>query len=80
MLFTAEGCEKYLSGAILDPETLYQKSDGGVLFPELLKSRGILPGVKPHLKIYEVRAYYGARALLWSEGLPPASASQPPHH
>jgi len=52
MLFTAPGCENYLSGAILDPETLYQKSDDGVLFPELLKSRGILPGVKPHLKIY----------------------------
>ena len=54
MLFTAPGCENYLSGAILDPETLYQKSDEGVLFPELLKSRGILPGVKPHLKIYEL--------------------------
>ena len=54
MLFTAPGCEKYLSGAILDPETLYQKSDDGVLFPQLLKSRGILPGVKPHLKIYEL--------------------------
>lgn len=52
MLFTAPGCENYLSGAILDPETLYQKSDDGVLFPELLKQRGILPGVKPHLKIY----------------------------
>ena len=24
MLFTAENCEKYLSAAILDPETLYQ--------------------------------------------------------
>lgn len=54
MLFTAPGCENYLSGAILDPETLYQKSDDGVLFPELLKSKGILPGVKPHLKIYEL--------------------------
>jgi fructose-bisphosphate aldolase class I len=26
MLFETPGCEKYLSGAILDPETLYQKS------------------------------------------------------
>ncbi len=26
MLFTAEGCEDYLSAAILDPETLYQVS------------------------------------------------------
>lgn len=52
MLFTAEGCEDYLSAAILDPETLYQKSDDGQLFPELLSERGIVPGIKPHLKIY----------------------------
>jgi len=54
MLFTADGCENYLSAAILDPETLYQKSDDGKLFPELLTERGIVPGVKPHLKIYEL--------------------------
>jgi len=54
MLFTAEGCEDYLSAAILDPETLYQKSDDGKLFPELLSERGIVPGIKPHLKIYEL--------------------------
>ena len=56
MLFTASdgtnGCEEYLSGAILDPETIYQKSDDGTPFPELLAKRGIVPGVKPHLKIY----------------------------
>lgn len=27
MLFTAPGCENYLSAAILDPETLYQVSE-----------------------------------------------------
>lgn len=52
MLFTAEGCENYLSAAILDPETLYQKSDDGKLFPDVLKERDIVPGIKPHLKIY----------------------------
>lgn len=52
MLFTASGCENYLCGAILDPETLYQKSDDGVLFPDLLTEAGIVPGIKPHLKIY----------------------------
>jgi len=52
MLFTADGCENYLSAAILDPETLYQKSDDGTLFPDLLTERGIVPGIKPHLKIY----------------------------
>jgi fructose-bisphosphate aldolase class I len=52
MLFTAHGCDKYLCGAILDPETLDQKSDSGSHFPELLSSKGIIPGVKPHLKTY----------------------------
>lgn len=52
MLFETNGCEKYLSAAILDPETLYQRSDGGLMFPEVLAKKGIVPGVKPHLKIY----------------------------
>ncbi|KAG7356210.1 fructose-bisphosphate aldolase [Nitzschia inconspicua] len=52
MLFEAEGCENYLSAAILDPETLYQRSDSGLLFPEVLSKKGIVPGIKPHLKIY----------------------------
>jgi fructose-bisphosphate aldolase class I len=52
MLFEAPGCEEYLCAAILDPETLYQKSDAsGKLFPELLTDKGIVPGVKPHLKV-----------------------------
>lgn len=52
MLFTAEGCENYLSAAILDPETLYQNADDGRPFPQLLTDRGIVPGIKPHLKVY----------------------------
>ena len=52
MLFTAPKCEEYLCGAILDPETLLQTSDHGTLFPKLLQERGIVPGVKPHLKVY----------------------------
>lgn len=53
MLFEAPGCENYLSAAILDPETLYQKSDtDGKMFPEVLTERGIVPGIKPHLKVY----------------------------
>uniref|UniRef100_A0A7S1UGC3 fructose-bisphosphate aldolase n=2 Tax=Phaeomonas parva TaxID=124430 RepID=A0A7S1UGC3_9STRA len=53
MLFEAEDAEKYLSGAILDIETVFQKSTtSGEPFPEMLKKRGIVPGVKPHLKVY----------------------------
>ena len=39
--------EKYLSGVILYSETLDQKDDeDGLYFPESLKKRGILPGIK----------------------------------
>lgn len=54
MLFEAEGIGEYLSAAILDPETIFQKDDDGVLFPKALMDRDILPGVKPHLKVYEL--------------------------
>ncbi|MSQ92904.1 MAG: fructose-bisphosphate aldolase class I, partial [Gammaproteobacteria bacterium] len=46
LLFTAPGAEKYISGVILFDETLRQKSSNGRPFPELLASRGILPGIK----------------------------------
>jgi fructose-bisphosphate aldolase class I len=53
MLFEAPGANAFLSGAILDPETLYQKSNtNGKTFPQVLTERGIVPGVKPHLKAY----------------------------
>jgi len=52
MLFETPGVDAYLSAAILDPETMTQKDDNGVLFTEALQARGIVPGVKPHLKPY----------------------------
>ncbi|KAJ8958405.1 hypothetical protein NQ318_002187 [Aromia moschata] len=36
----------YISGVILFHETLYQKADDGTPFVELLKQRGIIPGIK----------------------------------
>uniref|UniRef100_A0A7S2HMU7 fructose-bisphosphate aldolase n=1 Tax=Zooxanthella nutricula TaxID=1333877 RepID=A0A7S2HMU7_9DINO len=54
MLFEAPGASEHLSAAILDPETMYQKNDAGVLFPEALAKLGIVPGVKPHLKVYKL--------------------------
>lgn len=36
----------FISGVILFHETLYQKADDGTPFPELLKQRGIIPGIK----------------------------------
>jgi fructose-bisphosphate aldolase class I len=46
MLFETDDIEKYIGGVILFEETLDQKTDDGVTLPELLFSRGILPGIK----------------------------------
>ncbi|HZN85809.1 MAG TPA: class I fructose-bisphosphate aldolase [Burkholderiales bacterium] len=46
LLFTAPGVEQFLSGVILFDETLRQKTDDGVPFPEYMAKKGILPGIK----------------------------------
>ena len=51
LLFSMETLPTYISGVILDPETLYQSADTGASFPEYLQSRNIVPGIKPHLKV-----------------------------
>lgn len=46
LIFSPEGLEEYISGIILYEETLYQSNSDGVLFTEIMKSKGILPGIK----------------------------------
>jgi hypothetical protein len=40
------GIEQYVSGVILFEETLYQNADDGTPFVDIMKSLGILPGIK----------------------------------
>lgn len=47
LLFNApEELNTYISGVILFDETVYHKDKNGVPFPEVLKKRGIIPGIK----------------------------------
>lgn len=46
MLFTTPGAEEYISGVILFDETIRQSAADGTPFPELLASKGIIPGIK----------------------------------
>lgn len=46
MLLSTPGCSQYIAGVILFEETLNQKTSKGIAFPEMLKSIGILPGIK----------------------------------
>lgn len=45
-LFTTPGIEEFISGVILYDETIRQESDDGTPFPELLATKGIMPGIK----------------------------------
>jgi fructose-bisphosphate aldolase class I len=46
LLFTTPNLGKYISGAILFEETLYQDGSGGAAFTDMLKDAGIIPGIK----------------------------------
>src|SRR3954466_5896276 len=46
LLFTTEGVEEYISGVILFDETIRQSTADGTPFPQLLESRGVIPGIK----------------------------------
>src|SRR5689334_23474846 len=59
MLFTTAGVEEYISGVILFDETIRQKADDGTPFPELLASKGVIPGIKVD---------QGAKPLALAEG------------
>ena len=46
LLFTTDGFEKYCSGVIMFEETLFQSCKDGTAFVDLLKSKGVIPGIK----------------------------------
>lgn len=46
MLFTTRGLSDFISGVILFDETIRQRGQDGVPFPEFLAGQGILPGIK----------------------------------
>lgn len=47
LLFTTDASiANNISGVIFFDETFYQKTDDGTPFPQLLRSRGIIPGIK----------------------------------
>jgi len=46
LLFRADGLGKYVSGAILFEETLYQNAEDGTAFVDVLKEAGIVSGIK----------------------------------
>src|SRR5204863_4971195 len=50
LLFTTPGAEEFISGVILYDETIRQSASNGTPFPQLLASKGIIPGIKVDLR------------------------------
>ena len=46
MLFAIPGIEEFISGVIMFDETIRQKANNGMPFVNLLKQKGIIPGIK----------------------------------
>jgi fructose-bisphosphate aldolase class I len=46
MLVSAAGIERFISGVIMQDETIHQQSATGALFADVLAQQGIIPGIK----------------------------------
>lgn len=60
MLFTADAAlSTNISGVILFHETVYQKAADGTTFIEILKKKGIIPGIKVDSGVIDLLASEG---------------------
>ena len=69
LLFTAPELDKYISGVILYDETVRQSGKDGRSFPDLLKSRGIIAGIKVDKGVVNLAGTCGETATQGLDGL-----------
>jgi fructose-bisphosphate aldolase class I len=67
LLFTTDGIEQYISGAILFEETLYQDDPNGKPFVDVMNGKGIIPGIKVDTGLVPLAA--GGEGENWCTGL-----------
>ena len=69
LLFTTAGAEDAIGGVILYDETIRQKADDGTPFPELLASKGIIPGIKVDTGAHDLAQFPGEKVTEGLDGL-----------
>lgn len=69
LLVTAPEVENYVSGMILYDETLRQKTDEGVPFPEVLKKKNIITGIKVDMGPKDLALHEGEKVTEGLDGL-----------
>jgi fructose-bisphosphate aldolase, class I len=74
LLFTAPGMEDAIGGVILYDETIRQSADDGTPFPELLASKGVIPGIKVDTGAHDLAGFPGEKVTEGLDGLRPRLA------
>ena len=69
ILITTPGIGEYISGVILFDETIRQKTKDGVPFPNVLTTRGVIPGIKVDKGTQDVADSPGEKTTTGLEGL-----------
>ena len=69
LLLLAPGIEDYISGVILFEETLGQTDSKGNPFPDVLKERGIIPGIKVDMGLAAIPGTRDEKATQGLDGL-----------
>jgi fructose-bisphosphate aldolase class I len=69
LLFTASGMEEYIGGVILYDETIRQRADDGTPFPEVLSSKGVVPGIKVDTGAQSMAGFPGEKVTEGLDGL-----------
>ncbi len=70
MIVTTPDFGKCISGAILYDETIYQATKDGVLFIDILKQAGIIPGIKVDEGTIDLAGFPGEKITVGLDGLP----------
>lgn len=69
MLFTTAGIEEFISGVILFDETIRQKAGDGRSFVDVLKGKGIIPGIKVDKGTVSMPGFPGEKFTAGLDGL-----------
>lgn len=69
LLFSTEGLEKFISGVIMFDESMRQETREKIPFPELLRKRGIIPGIKVDGGAKDMSGFPGEKVTEGLDGL-----------
>jgi fructose-bisphosphate aldolase, class I len=69
LLLTTEGASEFISGVILNDEIIRQKTSEGVEFAKLIRSKGMIPGIKADKKAFDMANFPGEKITEGLDGL-----------